>query len=84
MNDTEMDVKTDTLNQLEPVPLRYGLTTVVVTMFFFQMINKYLSSATGFEDNKATSKYSRKEWQQRNLIISWIHALIVSVWDILA
>ena len=82
MNDSKMDTQYDSFEHLEPIPFRYGLSAILSTVFFFQVLNKIIISATGL--NKNVTELSKQEWQRRNLLISWIHALIVSIWDLLS
>lgn len=86
MNDTRMGTETEVFEHLEPIHVGYGIVTIISAMAFFQLINKLIISATGLGDEKSiiAAASSRKEWQKRNLLISWMHAFIVSVWDILA
>lgn len=63
----------------DTVPLEYGVSTVFCTIVFFQVLNKLLLFAL---KNFRQTANDQSEWHRRNLIISWIHALVVSVWDI--
>ena len=75
MNFSDMDTR----NNADLIPLGYGLSTIFSTIVMFIFLNKlFLSSLT----NKPDSAIDKNEWQRRNLLISWIHALIVSVWDV--
>ena len=79
-----MDTTNNAFNSLEPIPLIYGLSTVGISVVLFHVVNKYLIS-TGLKKSslKIVCEHSRKEWQRQNLTISWIHAFIVAVWDLL-
>ena len=75
MNDSNIN----SVHNLEPIPFQYGIATVLSTIVFFQIVNKLFVSALTIPPKSA---YEKGEWQRRNLLISWIHALFVSVWDI--
>ena len=84
INESNMDTTNNAFNSLEPIPLIYGLSTVGISVVLFHVVNKYLIS-TGLKKSslKIVCEHSRKEWQRQNLTISWIHAFIVAVWDLL-
>ena len=62
---------------LEPVPTKYAYSGMVLTVVFFQILNKIVSGSHG------PTKGNRPDyWKWKNLYISWIHACIVGIWDI--
>lgn len=63
------------LNQLEPIPAWYGFCVVFVAMFIFEMLNRIVASYHGQPGNE-------RSWQQRNLLLSWMHTLIIAPWDL--
>ena len=62
---------------LEPIPASYGYAGIVLSVAFFQTLNQTVlrigcPKAVGRENH----------WKWRNLVVSWMHALIVGIWDI--
>ena len=62
-------------DRLEPIPASYGCAWVVLSIAFFQTLNQTVlcPKAVGQNNNY---------WKWRNLVVSWLHAVIVGVWDI--
>lgn len=62
---------------LDPIPASYGYAGIVLSVAFFQTLNQTVlrigcPKAVGRENH----------WKWRNLVVSWMHALIVGIWDI--
>ena len=74
-NTTKMFSDYTDFSYLEPIDTRYGVCGIVMTVFVFQVLNKFVAS---FGLPKSVAK--EDIWKWRNLIISWIHAGICSVW----
>lgn len=85
-----MVVVYENYEHLEPIPFAYGFGWIVSSVILFQTLNEILkrsyhaSKATpGIEeDAKAGVKAGDDLWKWRNLLISWIHAVIVGTWDL--
>lgn len=63
--------------RLEPIPASYGCAGIVLSIAFFQTLNQTVLRG-GCPKAVGRENY----WKWRNLVVSWIHALIVGVWDI--
>ena len=72
-----MEDKITPLNVHEEIGSRSAYIGVFLSAVAFQFANQILI-ITGPPKSVQT-----EEWKFRNLFISWIHALIVGVWDIL-
>ena len=72
-----MEDKITSFNVHEEIESRYAYTGVFLSAVAFQIANQILI-ITGPPKSVET-----EEWKFRNLFISWVHALIVGVWDIL-
>lgn len=85
-----MVVVYENYEHLEPIPFAYGFGWIVSSVILFQTLNEILkrsyhaSKATPGvgEDAKAGVKADDDLWKWRNLLISWIHAVIVGTWDL--
>ena len=75
-NVTRMEFQVDDEVVLEPYPKKYGCSVILLSMFFFQLLNKLTIPSKPQESE-------RQFWEWKNLFISWIHAGIVSVWNAL-
>lgn len=64
---------------LEPVPTRYAYSGMILSVVFFQILNKIVG---GGATNQTTKISDFNFWKWKNLYISWIHAIIVGLWDI--
>ena len=60
------------------IELRHGIYMMLGTILFFHMVNWILKSRVPPDSLKDD------EWKWRNLYVSWIHAVVVSVWTILS
>ena len=63
--------------RLEPIPASYGCAGIVLSIAFFQTLNQTVLRG-GCPKAVGRENY----WKWRNLVVSWMHALIVGVWDI--
>ena len=72
-----MEDKITPLNVHEEIESRYAYIGVFLSAVAFQIANQILI-ITGPPKSVQT-----EEWKFRNLFISWIHALIIGIWDIL-
>jgi len=63
--------------RLEPIPASYGCAGIVLSIAFFQTLNQTLLRG-GSPKAVGRDNY----WKWRNLVVSWVHALIVGIWDI--
>ena len=63
--------------RLEPIPASYGYAGIVLSVAFFQTLNQ---TVLRIGCPKAVGR--ENYWKWRNLVVSWMHALIVGVWDI--
>jgi len=63
--------------RLEPIPASYGCAGIVLSIAFFQTVNQ---TVLRVGSPKAVGRDNY--WKWRNLVVSWLHALIVGVWDI--
>jgi len=63
--------------RLEPIPASYGCAGIVLSVAFFQTLNQ---TVLRVGSPKAVGR--ENYWKWRNLVVSWMHALIVGVWDI--
>jgi len=63
--------------RLEPIPASYGYAGIVLSVAFFQTLNQVVLRI-GCPKAVGRENY----WKWRNLVVSWMHALIVGVWDI--
>jgi len=81
-----MGVAYENYEHLEPIPFVYGLGWIVSSVILFQTLNEILKRS--YHASKATpgieadTKASDDLWKWRNLLISWIHAVIVGTWDL--
>ncbi|XP_005102191.1 TLC domain-containing protein 2 [Aplysia californica] len=58
----------------DDIELRHGVYFLFASMLFFQLVNWILKS-------KGPPKTLKEdEWKWRNLYVSWVHALIISIW----
>ena len=57
----------------ERIPPRYGMSAVLASMVFFQILNKLVGTPKSIET---------EVWKWKNLFISWVHAVIIGVWDL--
>ena len=62
---------------LEPIPFSHGCTGLLLTVVFFAIINKIVTTI-GPPESVDTDA-----WRWNNLFISWIHAFITGSWDLL-
>lgn len=62
---------------LEPIPFSYGCAGLVSTVIFFTIINRIVTSIG------PPKSVDTDTWRWNNLFISWIHAFITGLWDIL-
>lgn len=76
-NYTTMHSKDAPFEHLEPIPAKYGYTGVLLSVFFFQILNKIVS---GYGPPKSMQT---DVWKWKNLFVSWIHAIICGIWDLL-
>ena len=63
--------------RLEPIPASYACAGIVLSIAFFQTLNQTVLRG-GCPKAVGRENY----WKWRNLVVSWMHALIVGVWDI--
>jgi len=63
---------------LEPIPTSYAFAGIVLSVAFFQTLSQILPQV-GYPKAVGREDY----WRWRNLVVSWTHALIVAVWDII-
>lgn len=63
----------------EPLPLKYCYTGLLLTVFFFQTVNRVVTS-WGPPKALTASKSDLFKWQ--NLLVSWVHAVILGCWDL--
>jgi len=63
--------------RLEPIPASYGYAGIVLSVAFFQTLNQ---TVLRVGSPKAVGRDNY--WKWRNTVVSWMHALIVGVWDI--
>ena len=61
---------------LEPIHPVYGLATIFTSVLLFQAVNQVVYRCA------APPPGATDRWKWRNLVISWIHALIVGTWDL--
>ncbi|KAL5016733.1 hypothetical protein ScPMuIL_006322 [Solemya velum] len=69
----------DPTNPRDHIQLKHGYYMMVSTMTFFHMLN-WLIARCGTP--KSVRLPGDEPWRWRNLLISWIHAFICSVWNI--
>ncbi|CAL1544592.1 unnamed protein product [Lymnaea stagnalis] len=62
----------------DSIELRHGLIFIFATISFFNLLNWIIKS---YGPPKSLKE---EEWKWRNLYVSWVHALITSVWVILS
>jgi len=62
---------------LEPIAASYGCAGIVLSIAFFQTLNQ---TVMRIGSPKAVGR--ENYWKWRNLVVSWMHALIVGIWDI--
>ena len=72
-----MEDKVTPVNFGSEIDSRYAYIGVLASAVAFQIANQILI-VVGPPKSVQTD-----EWKFRNLFISWIHALIVGIWDIL-
>ena len=77
-NTTETQEEIYKWDSLEPVPVKYAYSGMILTVVFFQILNKIVGNGNGSNGSKIDAKF----WKWKNLYISWIHAVIVGLWDI--
>ena len=70
-----MTEKFENYEHLTPIPFGYGCAWILGSVGFFQLLNLCVKQA-----NTDTTTPSEELWKWRNLLISWIHALIVGTW----
>jgi len=63
--------------RLEPIPVVYGYLGVAASALFFLFVNQILV----WIGNPKSVK-EKDEWKYRNLLVSWIHAVLIGVWDL--
>ena len=76
-NYTSMHSEDSPFEHLEPIPAKYGYTGMLLSIFFFQILNKIVS---GYGPPKSMQT---EVWKWKNLFVSWIHAVICGIWDLL-
>jgi len=64
--------------RLEPIPASYGVAGIILSIAFFQTLNQ---TVLWIGCPRAVGR-DNAYWKWRNLGVSWVHALIVGVWDI--
>jgi hypothetical protein len=64
-------------DRLEPVPVVYGYVGVAVSVLFFQAVNQVVVRVS-----RPKSVVEEDYWKWRNLLVSWIHAVVIGVWDL--
>ncbi|KAH9525450.1 TLC domain-containing protein 2 [Bulinus truncatus] len=74
----KMDVGSehDFASMRDAVELRHGLMFIIGTISFFNFVNwvvKFIGPPKTLND---------EEWKWRNLYVSWVHALITSIWTL--
>lgn len=84
LNEFKMTLKYEHYEHLERIPLVYGLGIVSSSVILFQTLNEILKRvyAPSPPSTGAGRKGGDELWKWRNLLISWIHALIVGTWDL--
>ncbi|KAI8783046.1 TLC domain-containing protein 2-like [Biomphalaria glabrata] len=76
-NFLEMDVEEEDFAAMrESVELRHGLMFIIGTISFFNLVNWIVKS---YGPPKSLKD---EEWKWRNLYVSWVHALITSLWTL--
>jgi hypothetical protein len=63
--------------RLEPVPVIYGYVGVTVSVVFFTAVNQVVLRV-----GRPKSVKEEEYWKWRKLFASWIHAIIIGVWDL--
>ena len=64
-------------DELKPIPVPYGYAGVILSALFFQVVCHFVGKL-----GKPKSVKDSDEWKWRNLVVSWIHAIIIGVWDL--
>ena len=63
--------------ELEPIPVVYGYLGVATSALFFLLVSHILVRIGNPKSVKESD-----DWKWRNLLVSWIHAFIIGVWDL--
>lgn len=69
-----LSLEEEKFGHLEPIDIKYGITTLSLAFILFQLLNKLLKCIgvpTSVQDDP---------WKWRNLFTSWIHAGICGTW----
>ncbi|XP_071093216.1 TLC domain-containing protein 2-like [Haliotis cracherodii] len=71
-----MAIFNDRLPDNPNLDIRYGYSMMISTILFFFIVNLVISFVG------APKSVQEDAWKWRNLLVSWVHALICSVWDL--
>ena len=72
-----MDPERFPYDALPPVPVKYGLSVIISSVIGFHILNEIVVKV-----GVPNTVEAKDTWKYRNLVISWIHALVVGVWDL--
>ncbi|THD24480.1 putative transmembrane protein 56 [Fasciola hepatica] len=68
-------------SSLPPPETKFGVICTVLSIIAFKTLDNALKSVTPPE--AILSKGPEQIWRWRNMVVSWVHALLVGTWDIL-
>ncbi len=72
-----MSTESQNFEHLEPIPVKYGYSLMLFAVFFFHIIHRIVG-AIGPPKSVQTNP-----WKWKNLLISWVHAIIVGIWNLM-